>query len=155
MVSNFFGKNLVFLRSISNLSQQGLADAVGLNRGNIDSYERGSQPKPELMLRIANYFCIELQTLIAVELDSSNYLKHIKSDSIPVFDGKEDAGPASQKSTFIKSQFLELMSDVKVEKDETNRAKLVEEAILMVCRLEDEANHLKTELLGILRRQVK
>ncbi len=151
MGSNCFSKNLIFLRSISNLSQQALADLIGVNRGNIDSYERGSHPKPEIMLKIANYFGIELQTIIAVELDSDKYSSLMKSESIEGSDSQENPKTSNLDCPFAKAKFMSLMIRIKQEPDEQVRSQLVDEALLLVSKLEDETNSLKSEVFKYLR----
>ena len=55
--ANYFSRNLRFLRKQKGLSQQKLAEQLGLNRNNIASYEAGVvEPRPERFLEIARYF---------------------------------------------------------------------------------------------------
>lgn len=66
---NYFAKNLKLLRRNSNLSQEGFAILVGLNRGNIASYEKQSaEPSMKNLSKIGKYFNIELNDLIEKDL---------------------------------------------------------------------------------------
>lgn len=65
----FFSKNLKFLRQLNGLSQEDLALNIGLNRGNIASYENGSaEPKLENLFKIANFFNIPSNDLIGRDM---------------------------------------------------------------------------------------
>ncbi|MCP3931328.1 MAG: helix-turn-helix transcriptional regulator [Bacteroidetes bacterium] len=62
-------QNLRCLRKKMNLSQEELAFRIGLNRGNIASYEKGNA-KPKLcnLLKIANLFRISVRDLTQKDL---------------------------------------------------------------------------------------
>ena len=65
------GKNLKFLRSKNGLSQEQFAMEIGLNRGNIASYEKGTaEPNVNNLLKIVKYFNIDLIDLIEKDLSS-------------------------------------------------------------------------------------
>jgi transcriptional regulator with XRE-family HTH domain len=66
----FFSKNLKHLRKIKKLSQEELATNLGLNRGNIASYEKGTaEPKLENLLKFVNFFNISPIDLIGKDLE--------------------------------------------------------------------------------------
>ncbi len=69
----FLSKNLKFLReSNSRQSQEALANALGVTRSAISSYEDGrAEPKLVVMNRIANYFNINLDQLLNSDLARS------------------------------------------------------------------------------------
>ena len=65
----YISGNLRYLRKLANLSQQGFAEKVGLNRGNIASYEKGSaEPSLTNLLRIIRYFGVDLLDFIDRDL---------------------------------------------------------------------------------------
>ena len=70
----YLPQNIRFLRKRHQLSQEELATKVGLNRGNIASYEKGTaEPKLCNLLKIANLFKISLKDLTGRNLpDASN-----------------------------------------------------------------------------------
>lgn len=73
----FFSSNLRYLRQINGLSQEDLALNIGLNRGNIASYEKGNaEPKLENLLKVAKFFNISGDELIGKDLALKNQLDH-------------------------------------------------------------------------------
>lgn len=66
---HYLASNLRHLRRVAKLSQQGLADQIGLNRGNIASYEKGSaEPNLTNLLKISRFFSIDLYELLEEDL---------------------------------------------------------------------------------------
>lgn len=66
----FFSKNLRFLRSSKKLSQEALAKDIGLNRGNIASYEKGSaEPNLKNLLSFAKYFNVDVGQMVEIDLE--------------------------------------------------------------------------------------
>jgi len=62
---SIFADNLRILRQSKGLSQEKLAIELGLNRGNIASYEKGSaEPSMKNLYAIVKYFNIELKDLM-------------------------------------------------------------------------------------------
>lgn len=80
-LTNHLATNLRYLRRQRKLSQEELAQQLGLNRGNIASYENGSaEPKLCNLLKIAKYFEISLLDLTQHDLpngDSSVQVVHL------------------------------------------------------------------------------
>ncbi|TAF65021.1 MAG: helix-turn-helix domain-containing protein [Cytophagales bacterium] len=66
----FLSKNLKYLRERNKRqTQEGLADALGITRSAISSYEDGrAEPKLVVMDRIAQYFNVTLDQLLKVDL---------------------------------------------------------------------------------------
>lgn len=66
---NFIASNLRLLRKQAGWSQTELAEKVGLNRGNIASYESGSaEPSICKLLRISNLFDISTRDFTRLDL---------------------------------------------------------------------------------------
>lgn len=60
-----FGRNLERIRKDHHISQAKLGEMLGLTQQMISSYEKGtSSPNIEVLIRIANYFKISLDTLV-------------------------------------------------------------------------------------------
>lgn len=73
---NFIAQNLRLLRKRMGLSQQDLAEKVGLNRGNIASYESGTaEPKICKLLRIGNLFGVTTRDLTRYDLAEAGRLE--------------------------------------------------------------------------------
>ncbi|WP_367390539.1 helix-turn-helix domain-containing protein [Lewinella sp. LCG006] len=76
--NSYLAANLRFLRKRKKLSQEELAVEVGLNRGNIASYENGSaEPKISNLLRIAEFFGISLIDLAQRDLTEQDTLNSL------------------------------------------------------------------------------
>lgn len=73
---SLFGKNIKKIRSVKGLSQQAFAELFDLKRGTLGAYEEGrSEPKIDTILKIANYFSIQLEDLLVNELTVNSLLK--------------------------------------------------------------------------------
>ncbi|PHI20349.1 hypothetical protein CEQ90_07735 [Lewinellaceae bacterium SD302] len=73
---NFIARNLRLLRKRMGLSQQDLAEKVGLNRGNIASYESATaEPKICKLLRISNLFGVSTHDLTRYDLAETGRLE--------------------------------------------------------------------------------
>jgi len=71
----FLSKNLKYLRSLNKLSQEEFGKSIGLNRGNIASYEKGTaEPKMENLLKIAIFFNIDVKKLISTDLELTDHI---------------------------------------------------------------------------------
>lgn len=68
-MKNLFAGNLKYLRKAKGLTQDQLADKIGVNRAMIGSYEEGrALPKVSSIQDIAYYFDVTLDSLIGSEL---------------------------------------------------------------------------------------
>ena len=67
--SQFIIKNKInILRNEKQMTQQALADAVGVTRATINAMERGAyNPSLELAFRLARFFEVDIQTIFFVE----------------------------------------------------------------------------------------
>ena len=73
---SFFGKNIKKIRSVKSLSQQAFADLFDLKRGTLGAYEEGrSEPKIDTIIKIANYFSIQIDDLLTNELTVNELLR--------------------------------------------------------------------------------
>lgn len=81
------GARIKFLRqTTSNLTQQKLADATGISRGNLSNHEKDRfKPASDAIIAIANYFNVTTDWLLTGkdEIDSETYsLKSNNTDVI-------------------------------------------------------------------------
>lgn len=83
-----FDKILKLLRGEKNMSQQELADALGISKSSINMYERGErQPNFEVLETIADYFNVDIDYLLG---RTTKTTKIIKPQTIAAhFDGDE------------------------------------------------------------------
>jgi transcriptional regulator with XRE-family HTH domain len=73
----FLSLNLKFLRAQLKMSQEELASKIGLNRGNIASYENGTaEPKICNLLKLSQLFGVTIAELTQKDLTSGNLPKH-------------------------------------------------------------------------------
>ena len=69
VICEYLAVNIRFLRKQKKLSQDEFAQLIGLNRGNIASYENGTaEPKICNLLKMADYFGIPLTFFTRVDL---------------------------------------------------------------------------------------
>lgn len=72
-MENVLGFNLKYLRKTKGLTQDTMADKIGVNRAMIGSYEEGRAiPKISVLLDIAHYFETSVDALISTNLDNSD-----------------------------------------------------------------------------------
>lgn len=72
----FLHQNLRFLRKQLKLSQEELGARIGLNRGNIASYENGSaEPKICNLLKLSNLFSVSILDLTKKDLSNETNLR--------------------------------------------------------------------------------
>lgn len=66
---NYFSKNIKFLREKQGLGQSELAKQLSVSRDNVASYERGSIPKLDVLVKIVNLFHVDLKDLVEKDLE--------------------------------------------------------------------------------------
>ncbi|WP_100626716.1 XRE family transcriptional regulator [Algoriphagus formosus] len=67
--------NLKFLRKNKNLTQESLAQALGISRSKLAGYELTVTPPLEILVKIAEYFNVSLDILIKEDLSSYSEYK--------------------------------------------------------------------------------
>lgn len=68
---NLLGLNIRHLRKTRNLTQEQLADKIGVNRAMIGSYEEGrAVPKLPALQTLSHYFGVSLDTLVNTDLST-------------------------------------------------------------------------------------
>lgn len=98
----YISKNMRYLRRLSRLSQQAFAEKVGLNRGNIASYEKGTaEPSIANVLKITKFFNVDLVDFIDTDLSEA-----IQKEKVELEVNDE-------KVKFIKESLLEIVDENK------------------------------------------
>ncbi|BDD01782.1 helix-turn-helix domain-containing protein [Persicobacter psychrovividus] len=92
----YFADNLKFLRRQNNFSQEQLAKHLGLNRGNIASYEKmTAEPKIENLLKICKFFNVEVSEFLEKDLQNiaiiQEEMEKVNSESNPTNLGEGEA----------------------------------------------------------------
>ncbi|MBI5541163.1 MAG: LexA family transcriptional regulator [Bacteroidia bacterium] len=78
-MNNYLGLNIRHLRKVRELTQDQLADKLGVNRAMIGSYEEGrAVPKLEALRTISHYFNVTIDNLVNTDLSSekNNNVSH-------------------------------------------------------------------------------
>lgn len=76
---NFISKNIRHLRDLKGISQEQLADELGITRSNLGSKEEGrSQPNLELLVGLSDYFNIPVDILIRKDLTKAKDFSFIE-----------------------------------------------------------------------------
>ena len=76
----FLQQNLRCLRKKLNMSQEDLGSRIGLNRGNIASYENGTaEPKICNLLKLSNLFRVSIMDLTQKDLSDETVLESANS----------------------------------------------------------------------------
>lgn len=72
----FFSKNLIFIREKKKMTQQQIADFVGVKRNSWNNYENEkSVPNLGLFMKIANLFDISTEKLLYADLSKGNLIQ--------------------------------------------------------------------------------
>lgn len=81
----YLHQNIRCLRKHLSISQEELANRVGLNRGNIASYENGSaEPKICNLLKMANLFAVSLTDLTQKDLSQVDLSSYRSGNNQPI-----------------------------------------------------------------------
>lgn len=68
-MKNMIAGNIRCLRNLKNMSQEELADELGITRARLVTYENGrNEPPIEIIIKIADYFHISLDALLKADL---------------------------------------------------------------------------------------
>lgn len=108
---NSFGNNLSVLRLMKGLKQAEIADIVGVGKVTWSDYERGkSEPSLDLLITIADYFKLDLDTLIRKNLTGLSETEILKLTN-------RSSGSIAEKEDLLidnlKSRILSLEDRVK------------------------------------------
>ena len=76
----YLQQNIRFLRKRMEISQEELATRVGLNRGNIASYEKGTaEPKICNLVKLAHFFSVNMLDITGKDLRQNDMSKNDQS----------------------------------------------------------------------------
>ena len=109
LAMEIIGQNIKYLRKSKGLTQEDLANKIGVNRAMIGSYEENrAVPKLSVMQIIAHYFSISIDELINIKIweessVSSVSEKHVKGENLRVL------------STIVDKSDKELITTVPIQ----------------------------------------
>ncbi len=95
--------NIRYLRKSKGLSQEDLAKELEIKRSNIAAYEsKNVEPRLSIILKIAKYFDIDLQTLIDGKLNSLDYARNNQENTLLISsDGTLEIDNTEQLQEFV------------------------------------------------------
>lgn len=76
-----FGENLQKLRKVKNISQESLAEELGVSRQTIGKWENGTTyPETECLIQISDFFDMSIDTLLKGTVAETNITETLSSD---------------------------------------------------------------------------
>jgi DNA-binding XRE family transcriptional regulator len=90
---SYLSSNIKHLRETLGLNQSDFGNIFNVSRDNIASYERGSEPKLEILIKIVNHFHITIEEIYNYDLkinDPRSQYKQASTKANPVNDPKGD-----------------------------------------------------------------
>jgi transcriptional regulator with XRE-family HTH domain len=97
-----FAKNIRYLRIQNGLSQDALAKAINMNRGNIASYETGTaEPNYHNLINLSRFFKVDVSEMIEDDMAANGEMYHQLKD----FGQKEAVDPLEDE--LMEKQFEE------------------------------------------------
>jgi transcriptional regulator with XRE-family HTH domain len=75
-----FCERLRSLREETGLSQRQLADKLGVERTRYNKWENGYEPSYEVLVKIADYFCVSIDYLLGRTNEKWAYIAKMPSD---------------------------------------------------------------------------
>ncbi len=70
----YLSQNIKYLRGVKKLSQEALAEVIGVNRTQVASYEDGVWPKAEVLLTLSRSFKVSIDDLLRKKLEKSDFI---------------------------------------------------------------------------------
>jgi len=97
-IVKYLDKNLRYLRRNRNMSQEEFAQQVGLNRGNIASYEKGAaEPQLENLIRIVRFLGVDAIDFVERDLTTTKAYPIKNMKSVATKNGPSAKAPAQTK----------------------------------------------------------
>lgn len=128
------------------LSQQKLADLLDVGRGKVAGYFYETQAKPDFHDKLREKFHLDLGKFLTIQMNDFNYNSF--------FDNYDQGDLVSEpKSTYSKSDIINLLLKAKKSSSTEERNQLIDEAIVLYGKIMDENSQLKDELVDSLRRR--
>ena len=106
-IMKYLAENIRYLRKKLGWSQEKLAEMLGLNRGNIASYEKGTaEPRLENMIKMMELFKVEIKDLVEIDLAGMEKLDQEIEDL-----KKGASGTEKEKYELRKARLLKRLID--------------------------------------------
>lgn len=121
------------------LSQQKLADMMGIKRGKVAGYFYETQARPEFYEKLGELFQLNIGRFLTVEMKDHNYDSFFEKEN----ENLVDLVAESRGDYQTKSGLIDLLVKVKNTKDREEVNKLLDEAIQLYGKVLDENSRLK------------
>ncbi len=142
-------ENLKFLRQRKNLTQTTFAEQYGLNRGNVDSYEKGTEPKLRVLIEVARSYKVNLMSMLTLKMTSENF--HLFAEDMPLMsEVVED--PAAM---YGDSEIYLLLRDIEDSEVKEQRRDISKKIMHMVNRIMSENSTLRRDMMEYLKKDRK
>ncbi len=146
---SILAENLKFLRQRNNLTQTKFAEQYGLNRGNVDSYEKGTEPKLKVLIEIAKSHKVNLMNMLTLKMTQENF--HLFAEDMPLMsDVAED--PAA---TYGDSEIYMLLRDIEDSEAKEQRIDISKKIMHLVNRIMSENSTLRRDMMEYLKKDRK
>ena len=96
------GERIKNLRKSRGMTQQQLADALGVERSSIGKYETGSLPSAEGMLKLAEYFGVSVDYLFGRNTDEALHAENDAERRLLTMFRKTDGIPDEKREEITK-----------------------------------------------------
>ena len=151
-MKNFIGKNIRYLRNQAGYTQESLAHKVGLNRGNIASYEKGTaHPSISKLQEITQFFEIDLNDLVNKDLSFGEKAKQGDFSII----NNEDSLKASESFAYQLSSIRHMLNAHKQSwYMNISKYQQVSQTVQRLIRDHEQILDFSEQLLNILHRFV-
>ena len=144
---SILAENLKFLRLRNNLTQTKFAEKYGLNRGNVDSYEKGTEPKLRVLIEIAKSYKVNLMNMLTLRMTQDNF--HLFAEDMPLMsDVAED--PAG---TYGDSEIYLLLRDIEDSEVKEVRKDISRKIMHLVKRIMSENATLRRDMMAYLKKE--
>lgn len=140
-----FNHNLRFLCKKTGLSQQKLAEILGVKRGKVAGYFYETQAKPGFHQKLIDHFHIDLGKFLTVEMNQINYDTFFEEVGRSISKVKEPKGVYQKKQDVI-----DLLLRAKNAENKKERDQLIEEAMGAFGKVISENSELKDKLVEAL-----
>lgn len=144
-----FNHNIKFIRQKEGLSQQKMGELLGATRGKIASYEESVNASDELKIKLAELFHLSLSKLLTTKMSNDNYLSFKEDDSRKnhqIAKSSKSRTPIDHPEYIRKSDIIDMLMDVKTEKDDEKRNQQIDNIIKNYGKVLEEIGLLRSEL---------
>ena len=128
------------------MSQQHLADLMGVKRGKVAGYFYKTQAKSDFHNELVKHFHLDLGKFLTLEMDNDNYETFFSTESVGVDEIQEPEEEYGHRANAI-----DLLLRAKLTEDKEERDQLIDQAISTYGNLISENSQLKDQLMKILK----